>query len=524
MSGFAGTGNLLKVAIRRDRVMVTGTLALLSIVVIASAGATRNLYPPGSHVPAGLVATMRNPAFVALYGPLPRSPSIDAIGISKVLLPAGLGLAILAQVIVRRHTRADEESGLAELIGAQSVGRQAALTAALALATGAVLAGAALVATGLWLVGSPLAGAGCLAASWVVIGVTGAGIAAICVQVAGSTRGAGQLSLSALGVLYLIRMVGDIVAPALTWMSPIGWATKAEPFGADNYWLLGPGLLVFALMVLLAYRLLDRRDLGAGLLRQRTGDARGRITGAAGLSWRLLRGGAAGWLVSFGLLGAVVGGLTGSLTDSADPAVQHLLRTLGGGRGTFIDLYLATEISITALIATAAGSTVAGHLAAEERARRLDPLLATPLSRRRLMAAYLSWAFGLPAVLMLLFTTAAWSIDRFTSAQLELAPLLRSSVATFPAMWTVVAVSLFLFGVRSASVTLSWGVLALAATAAQFGGLLSLPGWARVWSPFEHLTAYPAEHLNVTAIALMTAVAAVVSAAGLLAFRHRQLD
>lgn len=523
MTGFAGTGPLLRVAVRRDRLMVSVTVILLAVLVAGSDRATRNLYPSGTHLPASLLDTMRNPAFVALYGSLPEPASIDAVGVSKTLLPAGLGLAILAQVIVRRHTRADEESGLAELVGAQIVGRHAALTAALLLAVGAVASGAVLAALGLCLVGSPVAGAVCFALCWVVIGCTGAGLAAVCVQIAGSTRGAGQLGLSALAVLYLIRMVGDLAAPALTWSSPIGWATKAEPFGANNYWVLGPGLGVCIVLVLLAYLLRGRRDIGVGLLPQRTGRARGRIAGPAGLTWRLLRGGVAGWLVAFGALGVVVGSLTSTLTGSADAAVQRMLRSLGGGQGSFIELYLATEISVCALIATAAGISVAGHLATEERARRIDPLLATPLSRRRLLAPYLLWALVLPAALMLLFALSVWGADRLTGSRLALTPLLRSAVATFPAMWTVVAISLCLFAIRAAWMPVSWGVLVLAGTVAQFGGLLSLPGWARSWSPFEHLSAFPADQLNVAALGVYLALALIAGAAAVFGFMQRQI-
>lgn len=526
MNGLAGTGPLVKAAIRRDRVMVTVTLLLLAILVATSDRATRNLYPNGTHIPAGLIGTMRNPAFVALYGSLPQHVSIDAIGISKLLLPSGFGVAILAQVIVRRHTRTEEESGLSELVGAQAVGRQAPLTAALTLATGTVLLGSAAAVIGLCLIGAPVAGAVDFGLCWLVLGLTGAAVAAVAVQVAGTTRGAGQLGLITLGALYLIRMIGDTTAPELSWLSPLGWATKSEPFGANRYWILLPGLVLCALLVLGGYKLLARRDLGAGLIRQRGGRARGRISGNPGLVWRLLRGTVFGWFVAFTVLGVVVGSLTSTLTGSSDTSVQNMLRTLGGGRGSFVDLYLATEISICALIATAAGITVTSHLAAEERARRLDPLLATTVSRSRLLTPYACAALALPAGLILLFTTAIWLADRLTGAgvQLELAQLLRSGAATFPAMWTVVATGVLLFGIRQAWVPLSWAILVLAGTVAQFGGLLFLPTWARAWSPFDHLASFPATELNNTTLALLTAAAGLILTAGIVGFRRRQID
>lgn len=525
MNSFAGTTMLLKAALRRDRVMVTVTLALLAILVGFSDRATRNLYPPGG-VPAGLSATMRSTAFVALYGPLPQPASIDAIGVSKVLLLPGLGLAVLAQVIVRRHTRADEESGLAELISAQVVGRRAALTAALLLALGVTLTSSALTAAALCVVGAPVSGSVAFGLGWVVLGTVGAGIAAVGVQVAGSTRGAGQLGLSALGVLYLFRMVGDTSASGLSWATPIGWVSKSAPFGGNRYWIVLPGIALCALLVLAAYRLLDRRDLGLGLLPQRIGRARGRIAGITGLVWRLLRATLVGWVASFLVLGVVVGSLATTLAGSADPAIRRMLHDFGGGNGSFIELYLATEIAFCALIAAGAGIAVTSHLAAEERAHRLDPLLALPLGRRRLLTPYLLAGFALPAALLLLFGTSAWVADRATGTGtgLELTPLVRSAVATFPAVFAVVAVSVLLFGIHQRWVAFGWAVLILAGTVGQFGAVLSLPAWARDWSPFEHLPAYPADHVDLVRLGLLAAAAVLVTAAGSWAFIRRQID
>lgn len=525
-SRLAGTVTLLAAAARRDRVMIASTLALLATLTGGSDRAVRGLYPDGAQIPAGLLGTMRNEAFVAVYGPPPQPASIDAVGVSKVLLTGGLGVAILAQVIVRRHTRADEESGLAELIAAQTVGRRAPLTAALLLAVGAVVACSVMAAAALVVVGAPVGGALDFGLCWMVIGLTGAGIATVAVQIAGSSRGAGQLGLIALGVLYLIRMVGDTSAAPLSWLSPLGWTSRSEPFGADRYWVIVPGLLVFAVLALASYGLLDRRDLGAGLLPQRRGVARGRISGNAGLVWRLLRSTISGWLVCFGLLGVVVGALTGSLTGSSGAAVERMLRSLGSGHGSLIDLYLATEISVGALIATAAGLTVTSHLAAEERARRLDAVLASPISRSRMLTPYLCWAFLLPAGSMVVFTTAIGLADRVTRSGVHpgMGALLRSGAATFPAMWTFVAASLVLFGVGHRWTPVSWAVLVLAAAVAQFGDLLSLPVWLRAWSPFDHLAAFPAADLPGTSLLLFTVIAVLILAAGLTAFQHRHID
>ena len=85
-----------------------------------------------------MAPTLANPALVAMYGPI-SSLGIDSIATLKSVLLGGVFLALLAYVVVRRHTRTEEEAGRLELLGAGVVGRRAALTAAVLLGTAAVL-------------------------------------------------------------------------------------------------------------------------------------------------------------------------------------------------------------------------------------------------------------------------------------------------------------------------------------------------------------------------------------------------
>ncbi len=70
---------------------------------------------------------MASPAQRALYGPV-YNDSLGAVGIWKAgMFHTLIAVAVILTVI--RHTRADEESGRAELIDSTVVGRYANLTA-----------------------------------------------------------------------------------------------------------------------------------------------------------------------------------------------------------------------------------------------------------------------------------------------------------------------------------------------------------------------------------------------------------
>lgn len=57
-------------------------------------------------------------------------------------------------------------------------------------------------------------------------------------QVTLHSRGVYVWSLLVLAVAYLQRGVGDVTKTWVTWLSPLGWAEKAAPFGAMRWWTL----------------------------------------------------------------------------------------------------------------------------------------------------------------------------------------------------------------------------------------------------------------------------------------------
>ncbi len=59
----------------------------------------------------------------------------------------------------------------------------------------------------------------------------------------------------------------------LTWLSPQGWASHIQPYGDNNFAVLGLFVLATVATLLLAGALLDRRDLGLALFPARLGPA-----------------------------------------------------------------------------------------------------------------------------------------------------------------------------------------------------------------------------------------------------------
>src|SRR5262249_54866883 len=191
-----------------------------------------------------------------------RMPPASTGGLAAWRL-GGLLLALvglMSLLIVIRHTRADEESGRTELVGAGVVGRRAPLTAALIVALAANIVLAVVITLGLIAVGYPAGGSVALAVVLATGGIMFAAVGAGAAQVAVFARSATAIAGAALGAAYLIRAVGDAGPHWLSWLSPLGWAQQLRPFADERWWTLIPCAAFTAALVVAAYGLLERRD------------------------------------------------------------------------------------------------------------------------------------------------------------------------------------------------------------------------------------------------------------------------
>ena len=535
MSALSGTGPLLRLALKRDRVLIPLSVLALSAYSVGSAKATVALYSDAATAMKDLGAVLNSPSTLTLYGPA-TTTSIEGLSIFKTLLMGSVFVGLLAFAIVRRHTRVEEEEGRLELVGAGAVGRQAPLTAAVVLATLTTLLVGALSAAGMIGLGFPTTGSLGFGAAWTITGLVMTGVTAVACQLTGSARGASGWALGALGVLFVMRAIGDTATSdagrSLRWISPLGWVNQVFPFGRDRLWLVGLGALVAAVLTGIAYALLERRDLGAGLLASRPGRARAprTLTGPIGLAWRLTRTPMIGWLIGMVFLGAIYGNLIANVeTMLGDPNVAKIIAQTAGVSvdqltGAMAAVYSATMLKISVGFITAAGIAVVLRLAAEERSGRGEEVMATATSRSRWFLAYAVGGLALVALLTLVMALVMGSRG---AAALAAAPsvgqTLQGAAEAIPAAWVVVAAAALLTGLNARWAPYAWGVLGAAFVLGEFGATMNLPDWLVKVSPFAHINAYPLGTWDWTNILVLTAIAAALTAAGLTAYRRRDL-
>jgi ABC-2 type transport system permease protein len=535
MGALTGTGSLTWLALRRDRfklpAYVLGLASLMLGMLAGIGGQNRQALADEAELFASTPA-------LRIFGVASGASEGATTMIRGYLLLAVLA-ALLSALSVVRHTRQNEETGRAELVGAAVVGRHAGLAAALTVTVAANIALAVAIGLAGIVAGQPTVGSFTAGMATGALGIVFAAVAAVTVQLSSTTRGASGLAAAILGVAFVVSGVGNMLGHAdasglrlvsgwPAWLSPMGWGQQMRPFGGDSWWPLLLCGLAFALLVGVASMLGSRRDVGSGILAQRRGHAEAspRLLSPFGLVWRLQRSALLGWAVAMAGFGLVFGAIIDEMKDLSGAAADWYARM--GGSEQVLDAYRASIIEMAGMAVAIYAVQILLRMRAEEADGRLEPLLATSVSRPRWMISHLLNA-GLGALLLLL--VFALSMGLAGGAVLgdipaEVRALIGAGLVQLPAILLLAGVVVVLTALlpRAAS-ALSWAVLLVAILLGPMFGAatLQLPAWAQDVSPFTHTPKLPGADLAAAPVLGLIVIAAALVAVGLASFRHRNL-
>jgi ABC-2 type transport system permease protein len=519
-----GVGVLLRVALRRDRVRLPIWIVAATAMVVIQAVQSQEVYGTAAALEAYRLTVESNAAVVIFSGPPVGLDSIPGIVVFEIWTTVALIVALMNVFTVGRHTRGDEEAGRTDLLRAGCVGRHAPVTAAVATAAVADLALVVVLTAGAVGIGLPFAGSLVLAVALAVFGLVFAALTAVAAQVFEHVRAVYGSASAVLGASLVLRAAGDVGEGTLSWASPMGWVQATYPYSADRWWPLLPALLAAALLLLLAWALVDRRDVGAGLVAARLGPAEaGRgLAGPAGLALRLHRGALIGWAAGLLLYGAFMGLMVQAVEDLAvdNPELVELL----GGADDLLDGFLGLGLLMCALLSMGYGIGATLRARSEETSGRAAPVLATAISRPRWLGSHVAVALAGTGLLMLLAGTATGISYALVISDWSQVPRLAAASLTFvPAVWAVVGVVAALLGVLPrAAGPLGWALLAYVFV---IGLMADSFGWGdgpRALSPLHHTPLVPAEALDARP-AVLLGVAALLVATGLVGFRRRDV-
>ncbi|WP_369206992.1 ABC transporter permease [Streptomyces sp. PU-14G] len=539
-AALAGTGVLFRFALRRDRFRLPAWVLAVLLVSLSGIQKAADLAPDdpspalGHEVPpqsADMIETLRGPAMLAMTGPEHYLTHFTPASVLSMLM-IGYGallVGLMSVLTVVRHTRADEERGIAELLRSGVVGRHATLSAALAAAATANVALGALFALVLPLAGpAGVTGGGALlyGAAHAAVGLVFAGVAAVTAQLSAHGRAASGMALAVLGAAYALRAAGDVGTDPVSWLSPIGWAQRTYPFVDDRWWPLLPALALALATAAAGYVLSTRRDVGAGILPPRLGSptASAALTRPLGLALRLHRGLLAGFCAALLLLGAMYGSLFGDVDDMLKD-LDDVREAIAKAGGSFVESFASTIMLVVAVVASLHVVMAALRSRSEETAGRAEPLLATGLARTRWLGSHLVLALGGGTLVLLAGSLGLGLAGGASVGDSGLTwRLVGAGLAYAPALWVTGGVAVLLFGWVPRAAPLAWAVPAYGFVVGYLGKLLDLPGWLNDLSPFGHVPQLPSADMRWTPVVLLALVAAALVAAGLAGFRRRDLD
>ncbi|MDE0546574.1 ABC transporter permease [Microbacterium sp. C7(2022)] len=491
-------GILLSQRLRRDgRQLALWIIGTAAMAYLSYAGVTSSFSTEQERTSL-LAAALANPVILLFRG-LPSGADEGAFMLFLILPWLTMLAAFMSTFLAVRHTRAEEEDGRAELVGATRAGRTLPVMATVLHGTVANLALAALttlafVATGQDLNGSLLSGVAAGA-----VGITFLGVGLLGAQLMRTSRGANSFSVWILLTTFVMCGLGNAIGTPsddltrmesswLAWLSPFGWAENTRPFADDAWWPLLLCVGLGAILIGISIALATTRDLGESFVPERHGraDATPALSSSTGLVWRLTRGAALGWAIG----GLIIGMLSTTLASLVEeigadnPAVEDILNQIAGA-GDVQQATVTTFFTMLGILAACAGVQVICRARSEEARGTAEIVLATSVDRVRWLADYIVVAV-LAAVIVIgaaiggaalgiAGQDGSWDVmrDVWVTA---------SGQAVAASVFIMVTALVFTFAPRL-TIPLGWMLVVVGAVLGLFGPVFGLPEWATHLSP-----------------------------------------
>jgi len=439
-------------------------------------------------------------------------------------------VAIMSVQIVNRLTRLEEDTKRAEMVATSGAGRYAQLFSALIVGVLVNLAIAFALTLGLVVNGVEVSGSIVAGLSYGALGIVFAGVAALTAQLSGNASASSGLSAIVFLAVFVVNALSNVTGNVhedalgfessfLAWFSPMGWVQEVYPFDDRNLWIFFLFASLFVLLSFIAFFLVDKRDVGRGILPDKRG--RGRAPGwmkkPLGLAYRLHRGAFFGWLIPIAFVGAAFGAATGDLGETfEDHEFFGEAFTEAAREMPFILIAVATMmVAFYARLALL-------RMRKEETDGPLDNVLSTPLSRTKWMASHVLLAVLGSFTLVMTMAFFQGLVVAETSS--DLGEQLLGGVIQYGALFMLAGLVVMLFGLipKQAS-AVSLAVLLYAILAGSFfGPILDLPEFMKNLSPYTHAKFLP-ENASALRVLTMYGLGIALGAVGFIAFRKRNM-
>ncbi|MCR8899263.1 multidrug ABC transporter permease [Gordonia sp. GONU] len=527
VASIAGTRPLLTATLHHEARTFAPWIVLPTALSVSSVLVYPWLFPDLVERRAFAATVGANPALGLIFGPAYDLSTVDGFNAWRSLALGGFIAALGAIFIVVKASRGQEDSGQAELLASGVLGRSARLLTALVMAVLCSLAIGVVAAVATGLCGGAWGSSMLLGAGFTVTGWMFAAVAVVSAQVGADARAATTISVSLLGVLFVLRgFLYSVSAPTwTTWANPLGWVQETRPATGDHWWPLTLGVALAVVLAGVGFALQVSRDFGQGLVPSRPGPPRGRNRTPMDLAVRLNRAPIASWSVAFIGLGVVFGYFTRSVKGllEANPAMAGVFASGAASPADLISAFVTTILSLVGIIASVAGVQIVNRVRTEELEDRAEAVLATSVARVRYIATNVAVALLATAAFLLIAGVVVGIFASTADIGITFGDALLQALATIPATWTVIAFAVAVIGARPVARPAIWLGVLVSFVMTILGPSFKLPGWALGFSPFHHVPDVVAAGANWWGLLWIGMVTIGFLAIGFAGFRRRDI-
>lgn len=482
----------------------------------------------------GMFETLQNPAMVSIVGPTPIETASDytigAMYAHEMLLFCGLFAMIIAALHVVGHTRKEEDLGLTELIRSFQIGRQANSFATIieVLLINILLA---------FLIGGMLASFGTdtisvqgsflFGISVAIAGLIGAAIALVMAQIMPNSAGAIGSTLGIIGLLYITRAATDISNITLSMYNPLGWLYLTYPFTKNNWLPIFLALGFSIIMVIIAFALEGRRDMGAGYLPEKEGrvSAKKSLLSVHGLFIKINKGVIISWLISFLILGAAYGSIYGDMQSflESNALLQQMFTQSGFSiEASFTATIMMVMIGLVVILPIA----IINKLFSVEHRLYLSQLHATKVTRGQLYWTNIGLAIvtGIVGILLAvggLGGTALAVMGNQTT--MSLTDFLVAGFNFFPVVLFFTALAALALGWAPKLGKFIYAYLGYSFILTYFSGILDLPNWFLKTAIQSWIPQMPVESFELMTFIVITALSIGMMVFGYFGYKNRDM-
>lgn len=522
----AGLPIMIRTHLRTSRVTllcwvlgIAGMFALTVVTVLETFGPQERAMYEDS-VGSGTAVLMMNGRIAGL-------DTVGGITANEFAFLASFVVPLMGAALMSRLTRKDEEAGRWELVLAGPVHRAAPMVSAWVVTTTAT----AVMCVTMWAStlgpNIPAARAALLMTGYAALAAVFAGVAFVCAQLFDNARSVLGASLGAVLASVAVRGIGAVTDNPVLWLSPHGWADELRPFGDAQMWPLALFAATIAALAATGMALYRHRDAGAGVWAARRSRATANpvLRSQFGLAAYLHRGNTIGWLLGVTAFMGVYGSVIQTILDAAQdtPSFEDYLP--GEDTALLLDAVLASFVMMLALLTAAYAISAAGTVTTAERTGRLELELARPVTRTTWWGAH---ALAIVAGTALVGTAGAVTLAAASTATTGdssvFGTVLTATLGYVPAVTVCITLPLFLYGVAARFGWVAWAVFAANAVIAFMGELLKLNDAVVDNSLFMAAGQAPVQDPNYAGIAVLSALATALFAAGWWRFTRRDLS